>query len=234
MSRSLSRQVIKTRTLEPYFKTWAHELYYETSLRRTALLIYFRTQTMLLRRILHGLRNRIQRKASMKVLQGRMSRRIWRLRTQWTYDIMRTGFRFWNGLRSHRNFSFRFVRLCRCRRARNTLLDMLFTWRDYCMRLSFLLRTQTLIEVRWRMFEMFRVLRCWTTIIRAHLHTSPTLSHAKWFVGGPIVSHGTKIEVGSRASSGLTRRYVTYVPDLQESSNADGPNSHQLSALHTL
>jgi hypothetical protein len=43
---------------QPYFAKWQEDLYYETSLRRIAMHIYFRTQTSLLRRILQLLRHR--------------------------------------------------------------------------------------------------------------------------------------------------------------------------------
>ena len=73
--------------VQPYFNTWREELYYEMSLRRIALLIYFRTQTMLLRMVLRALLARITCKTTMKVLQGRINHRIWRLEVKWTHGI---------------------------------------------------------------------------------------------------------------------------------------------------
>lgn len=64
---------------QPYFAKWQEDLYYETSLRRIAMHIYFRTQTSLLRRILRLLRHRFPlwctRALSLALLFSRLRKR---------------------------------------------------------------------------------------------------------------------------------------------------------------
>jgi hypothetical protein len=204
--QNLCNQVMRSQMLAPYFSSWRDHLNYQVLLRRTGLLIYFRSHTMLLRNVLRSLRDRVQYKHYMKVLQGRMNRRFLRLERAWTSNILENGFRRWKHIRMHLEYKHQFVRgiLNRLRRIRSH--DILLLWRVHCKRVSRLAHVQTVILVRWRMFELFRALRAWNEAIRGMtgLHSDKALNnHLR----------------------DLSQMYITYVPGLQDSEAPDSLSS---------